>query len=170
MIETIYDLKFHKERLFRETEGVHFSAIDVPGSNGIDLVHHKKQAVSPPNTLWGDRQYYVHRHQTDWNRVIAGSRVFELINPMWNIPRYFVMLRPETGAVCIPPGTLHRSVSCEEGSILLNHAVRDELYDETKEFHPVKAYEYMMRMKPTCIGATDSEIAAFLAKNEGAAV
>ena len=39
-------------------------------------------------------------------------------------------------ALEIPVGCYHRSYSGKEGSLLLNHAIRDEEYDETSEFVP----------------------------------
>ena len=74
------------------------------------------------------------------------------------------MLTPETGALEIPPGCYHRSVSCSEGSILLNHAVRDEEYDETKEFFPSVVHTRTMH-RPWYAGATKEEIINFLQKN-----
>ena len=129
-------IKLHHERTFRRTPGVHFADIGVPGSNGIDLVEHHGPSISPPNK--GRRiQFYVHQHQTDNNRVIQGRRLFELYNGLWNKRHWFVMLDESSGALEIPPGTLHRSYSGLKGSILLNHAIRTDEYDETKEFNPV---------------------------------
>ena len=156
--------KFHHQRLFRETDRVHFSDIWVPGQNGLDLVHHKARAVSPPST-GGVPHFYVHKHQTDNNRVIQGRRVFELIYGGWARIRWYVMLTPETGALEIPPGCYHRSISCPEGSILLNHAVRDEDYDETKEFHPVVVPTRSLH-HPWYAGAPRAEIEQFLLDNE----
>lgn len=134
--DTTIPFKLYRERTFRRTENVHFADISVPGSNGIDLVEHSGPAVSPPR-LDGMKQFYVHAHQTDHNRVIQGTRLFELVFPGWDIPHWYVYLNAATGALEIPPGCLHRSVSGKDGSLLLNHAVRDAQYDETKEFHPV---------------------------------
>ena len=155
--------KFHHERLFRETEGVHFSDVWVPGQNGLDLVVHRSRAVSPPSQ-GGVPHFYIHSHQTDHNRVIQGRRVFELIYGGWSKIRWYVMLTPETGALEIPPGCYHRSVSCSEGSILLNHAVRDEEYDETKEFFPSVVHTRTMH-RPWYAGATKEEIIKFLQNN-----
>ena len=129
-------IKLHGPRTFRNTAGVRFQDISVPGSNGIDLVEHTGPAISPPR-LEGMKQFYVHAHQTDHNRVIQGTRLFELVFPGWATPHWYVYLDAATGALEIPPGCLHRSVSGKDGSLLLNHAVRDDQYDETKEFHPV---------------------------------
>ena len=155
--------KFHTERLFRETEGVHFSDIWVPGQNGLDLVHHRSRAISPPSQ-GGVPHFYIHTHQTDHNRVIQGRRVFELIFGGWAKMRWYVMLTPETGAVEIPPGCYHRSVSCSEGSILLNHAVRGKDYDETKEFLPTIVHTRPYH-HPHYIGAPEEEIINFLQEN-----
>lgn len=129
-------IKLSTERTFRQTPGVHFADISIPGSNGVDLVEHSGPSVSPPNGVLGLPQWYVHRHQTDNNRVIKGYRLFELFNPRWEDPHWFVFLSESSGALEIPPGCYHRSYSGLEGSLLLNHAVRDSLYDENKEFFP----------------------------------
>ena len=41
------------------------------------------------------------------------------------------------GALQIPIGTYHRSESGKEGSIVLNQATRDDMFDQRKEFSPV---------------------------------
>lgn len=128
-------IKLTPERTFRRTPGVHFADIGVPGSNGIDLVEHTGPSVSPPDRD-NRPQWYVHLHQVDNNRVIHGYRLFELFNPKWVDKHWYVFLTPESGALEIPTGTFHRSYSGKSGSLLLNHAIRDEEYDETKEFHP----------------------------------
>ena len=153
--------KVYKERTFRRTEGVHFADISVPGSNGIDLVEHSGPAVSPPR-LEGKKQFYVHAHQTDHNRVIQGTRLFELVFPGWTMqPHWWVYLTPETGALEIPPGCFHRSVSGKDGSLLLNHAVRDDHYDETKEFRPV-VVDTADLVPASYYGVTPSEVGHFL--------
>ena len=124
-------------RHFRSTPGVRFDDITIPGSNGLDLVEHTGPSISPPMTKRGRKQWYVHRHQDDWNRCIKGHRLFELFNPFWADPHWFVMLDEKAGALHIPAGCLHRSYSGNDGSLLLNHAVRDTLYDENTEFNPV---------------------------------
>mgnify|MGYP001395535020 CR=1 FL=1 len=153
--------RLHVERLFRETPGVHFSDIWVKGQNGLDLVHHKGKAISPP--VDGGKQWYVHKHQTDINRVIWGRRVFELFYTGFMHPRWYVMLDEETGGLEIPPGCLHRSVSCAEGSILLNQAIRDEEFDEKQEFFPVFSV-HASKHEPRFLGNKEM-IIKFLRKN-----
>lgn len=128
-------IKLHDPRTFRTTKGVRFQDITVPGSNGIDLVEHTGPSVSPPDR---DRQptWYLHQHQIDNNRVIHGERLFELFNPNWHDKHWFVFLTPDSGALEIPVGCYHRSYSGNAGSLLLNHAIRDDEYDETTEFVP----------------------------------
>ena len=123
------------ERTFRRTPGVHFADIGVPGSNGIDLVEHSGPSVSPPDRD-GRPTWYVHQHQIDNNRVIHGQRLFELFNPNWVDKHWLVFLTEDSGALQIPVGCFHRSYSGKDGSLLLNHAIRDDEYDESKEFHP----------------------------------
>jgi len=153
-------IKLTKERTFRRTPGVHFADIGVPGSNGLDLVEHSGPSVSPPDRD-GKPQWYVHAHQADNNRVVQGFRLFELFNERWVDPHWFVLLTPESGALHVPPGCLHRSYSGKEGSLLLNHAIRDEEYDENQEFHPVQtdaAGHYT-----TCYyGCTPAEVKKFI--------
>lgn len=129
--------KLHTERLFRETPNVHFSDITVPDSNALDLVRHNGPAVSPPDRD-GEKQFYLHYQQTDNNRVLFGSRLFELVCPYWSQPYWFVYLTPETGALEIPERTFHRSYSCKDGSILINHAVRQLNFSERTEFVPTR--------------------------------
>ena len=43
----------------------------------------------------------------------------------------------DSGALKIPLNTYHRSVSGEEGSIVINQAQRDALFEKNKEFSPV---------------------------------
>lgn len=129
--------RLHPARVFRSTPAVYFADAWIPGQNGLDVVTHHGAAISPPYTEDGAKQFYVHAHQTDHNRVVYGERVFELIYPDGS--HWYVLLTPESGALEIPPGTYHRSISCSDGSVLLNQAVRDELYDENNEFHPVEA-------------------------------
>ena len=163
--------RLHKERLFRHTPGVHFSDISIPDSNGIDLVVHSGFAVSPNNNEEDEKRFYIHQHQTDNNRCIQGARVFELIatEGQYEHPHYFVMLDANAGALEIPPRVYHRSTSCESGSILLNHAVRDELYDEKKEFNPTapsqdpKMAAILAENNPVYLNGTKEEIDCFLA-------
>ena len=42
------------------------------------------------------------------------------------------------GALEIPVGTYHRSISGKEGSIVLNQSTRDKFFDPAKEFIPQK--------------------------------
>jgi len=128
-------IRFTDERTFRRTPGVHFADIGVPGSNGLDLVEHSGPSVSPPDVA-GRPSWYVHKYQVDNNRVIHGQRLFELFNPRWVDKHWFVFLTEDSGALQIPVGCFHRSYSGKEGSLLLNHAVRADEYDENTEFIP----------------------------------
>ncbi len=122
--------------VFRETAQVSFFDAGVKGSNGTDVVIHHKNAISPPDD--GDfEQYYIHHHQIDNNLVIDGTRKFTLINPKWDEPHHVIFLNRAMGALKIPVGTYHRSESGKEGSIVLNQAIRDNSFDQTKEFSPV---------------------------------
>ena len=133
-------LNFLPIHVFRETPQVSFFDAGIKKSNGSDIVIHHGKAVSPPND--GDfEQYYVHRHQIDHNLVIEGSRIFTLINPEWEEPHHIIYLNRAMGALQIPIGTFHRSTSNNEGSIVLNQAVRDEFFNYENEFAPVSLRE-----------------------------
>jgi len=133
------DVEFRKHRVFRETHDVIFYDISVENSNASDLVVHEGSAVSPPNDSVGAKQFYVHYHQVDHNRVVRGERTFELINPEWKYPYHIVHLNRTSGALVIPRGTFHRSVSGENGSIVINQAKRYDGFDPSAEFYPVSS-------------------------------
>ena len=48
---TDMDIKFHHDRVFRETEDVVFYDISIPDSNASDLVIHETAATSPPDDI-----------------------------------------------------------------------------------------------------------------------
>ena len=132
------EVQFIKHQVFRETPDVIFYDISVDNNNATDLVEHKGPAVSPPDEN-GDKQFYIHYHQVDHNRVLSGGRTFELVNPDWSDPYHIVHLNRDSGALIIPKGTYHRSTSSIHGSIVINQAVRDKDFDHTTEFVPVIA-------------------------------
>ena len=129
-------LNFVPTNVFRETPQVTFFDAGVKGSNGSDVVIHHGSALSPPNDD-DFEQYYVHHHQIDHNLVLDGSRTFTLLNPEWDEPHHVIYLNQKMGALQIPIGTYHRSVSGPDGSMVLNQAVRDSNFDASKEFIPV---------------------------------
>ena len=135
------DVNFVKHRVFRETPDVIFYDISVEGSNASDLVIHEGPAISPPDDKVGAKQFYIHYHQTDNNRVLSGDRTFELVNRYWKYPYHIVHLNRQSGALVIPTNTYHRSVSGENGSIVINQAVRDDLFRAENEFKPVSSAE-----------------------------
>ena len=128
---------FRKHRVFKETDSVIFYDITVEESNASDLVVHEGAAVSPPDDFAGAKQFYIHSFQDDYNRVVSGTRTFELINLQWKCPYHIVRLDRSHGALFIPRGTFHRSVSGEEGSIVINQAHRYDGFDASAEFYPV---------------------------------
>ena len=130
-------VSFRKHRVFKETDNVIFYDITVEESNASDLVVHEGPAVSPPDDFAGAKQFYIHSFQDDYNRVVSGTRTFELINLQWKCPYHIVRLDRSHGALFIPRGTFHRSVSGEEGSIVINQAHRYEGFDASAEFFPV---------------------------------
>ena len=132
------EVQFVKHQVFRETPDVIFYDISVENNNATDLVEHTGPAVSPPDEN-GDKQFYIHYHQVDHNRVLSGGRTFELVNPDWSDPYHIVHLNRDSGALVIPKGTYHRSTSSIHGSIVINQAVRDKDFDHTTEFVPVIA-------------------------------
>lgn len=148
------DVLFRKHRVFRETQDVIFFDISVEESNASDLVVHTGAAISPPNDLVGAKQFYIHYHQTDFNRVVQGERQFELVNFDWKYPYHIVHLNRSSGALVIPTNTFHRSISGKEGSIVINQSSRSEGFEHDKEFIPVSAaenkklYEILKHEKP----------------------
>lgn len=133
------EVNFKKHRVFRETDSVIFYDISVENSNASDLVVHDGPAISPPDDVIGAKQFYIHHHQTDHNRVLSGVRTFELINPGWKYPYHIVHLNRSSGALVIPVGTYHRSISGDNGSIVINQAIRDDEFNSETEFIPVSA-------------------------------
>ena len=131
------ELKFCPTTIFRETPKVTFFDAGIDSTNGSDVVIHSGEAISPPDKF-GDEQYYVHNHQIDHNLVITGERKFVLINPLWDEPHHVIYLNRSMGALEIPVGTYHRSISGKEGSIVLNQPIRDKFFDSAKEFIPHK--------------------------------
>ena len=131
------NIHIHKQKVFRETENVLFYDITIKESNASDLVIHDSAAVSPPDDELGNKQFYVHYHQIDNNRVVHGSRTFELINFDWDKPYQIIKLSRNSGALRIPKGTFHRSISSDIGSIVINQSERDDLFQTKKEFQPV---------------------------------
>ena len=151
------NINLHKHKVFRKTKDVLFFDITMPGSNASDLVIHDSSAVSPPDDSLGNKQFYIHYHQVDNNRVVHGSRTFELINFDWDRPYQIVKLDRDSGALKIPKKTYHRSVSCDDGSIVINQSERDDLFQAKKEFKPVsitknKKLAYILKtVKPIII-------------------
>ena len=148
------DVHYKKHRVFRETEDVIFYDISVEESNASDLVVHSGPAMSPPNDSVGAKQFYVHNYQDDYNRVVSGQRTFELVNYEWRYPYHIVNLNVHNGALLIPRGTYHRSVSGKDGSIVINQAKRYDGFSAETEFIPVscatnkKLYDALVKEKP----------------------
>ena len=148
------EVEFRKHRVFRETDDVIFYDISVEKSNASDLVIHTGSAISPPDDVVGAKQFYIHKHQTDHNRVVSGERTFELVNYKWKYPYHIVHFIVQSGALRIPTYTYHRSVSGDTGSIVINQAVRDDDFDDKYEFIPVSAasdsklYDILLNEKP----------------------
>ena len=139
---------------FRETQDVIFYDISVEESNASDLVIHDGAATSPPNDMVGAKQFYIHKCQDDYNRVVQGERQFELVNFDWKYPYHIVHLNRASGALMIPKMTYHRSQSGDKGSIVINQSQRYEGFDTETEFIPVscasvpKLYKVLMHEKP----------------------
>ena len=148
------DVHYKKHRVFRETEDVIFYDISVEESNASDLVIHSGPAMSPPNDSVGAKQFYIHSFQDDYNRVVSGERTFELVNYNWKYPYHIVNLNVHNGALLIPRGTFHRSVSGQYGSIVINQAKRYDGFSSETEFIPVscatnkKLYDALVKEKP----------------------
>ena len=75
------------------------------------LLFMREQAVSPPDDVI-QRNSSIHYHQVDHNRVLSGEQDnFELVNFDWKFPYHIVKLDRRSGALVIPVGTYHRSIS-----------------------------------------------------------
>ena len=148
------DVHYKKHRVFRETEDVIFYDISVEESNASDLVVHSGPAISPPNDSVGAKQFYIHSFQDDYNRVVSGERIFELVNYSWRYPYHIVHLNVHNGALFIPRGTFHMSQSGKDGSIVINQAKRYEGFNPDAEFYPVSCatnmelYNVLVKEKP----------------------
>tara|TARA_B100000513_G_C11876450_1_gene177732 strand:+ start:413 stop:886 length:474 start_codon:yes stop_codon:yes gene_type:complete len=148
------EVHFKKHRVFRETPDVIFYDISVEESNASDLVIHDGPATSPPDDMVGAKQFYIHKYQDDYNRVVSGERQFELVNFDWKYPYHIVHLNRASGALMIPKMTYHRSKSGESGSIVINQSQRYEGFNSESEFVPVscasvpKLYKVLMHEKP----------------------
>ena len=148
------EVHFKKHRVFRETPDVIFYDISVEESNASALVIHDGPATSPPDDMVGAKQFYIHKYQDDYNRVVSGERQFELVNFDWKYPYHIVHLNRASGALMIPKMTYHRSKSGESGSIVINQSQRYEGFNSESEFVPVscasvpKLYKVLMHEKP----------------------
>ena len=91
------EVQFIKHRIFRETDAVVFYDISVEESNAADLVIHDGSAISPPDDCVGAKSFYIHSFQDDYNRVVQGSRTFELVNLQWKYPYHLVNLTRQSG-------------------------------------------------------------------------
>ena len=136
----MFELKsFNK---FKDTKDVSFFDISIKNSNFRDLVFHKGPAISPPNNEKTDSwQFYIHYKQEDNLLAISGGRTFYLVNFEWEYPFYKVRLESCGLILKIPKGTYHRSVSDENGSMVLNQAIRDEDATVESEFSFVNSIE-----------------------------
>ena len=120
---------------FRDTPAVRFFDVTVGDSNARDLVVHAGPAVSPPDdSSTGAWQFYLHPHQEDNLLAVQGGRTFYLVNFQWSYPFHMVRLESGGDILRIPPGTFHRSISDEEGSVVLNQAVREQNACVSREF------------------------------------
>ncbi len=119
---------------FRDTPGVKFFNITIDNSNARDLVFHQGPAVSPNDSEDSSWQFYMHSHQEDNLLALAGGRTFYLVNFAWSRPFHMVRLAANGDILQIPPGTFHRSISDQNGSLVLNQAVRDQVANLETEF------------------------------------
>ena len=54
------------------------------------------------------------------------------------------------GALQIPIGTFHRSISGENGSIVINQAIRDKQFESNIEFNPISIENRIDLQKAKC--------------------
>ena len=74
---------------------------------------------------------------TELKHRVQGVRNICVIDHIIYQLYHVIFLNRAMGALQIPIGTYHRSESGEEGSIVLNQATRDDMFDQRKEFSPV---------------------------------
>ena len=65
-----------------------------------------------------------------------------MLNPAWSQPHHIIHLIRTMGALQIPIGTDHRSVSSKKGSLVLNQSMRDRGFDDRTEFIPVRLQDH----------------------------
>ena len=116
---------------------------------GAVMAHHGSTTSSPDQD--GAEQYDVHQHQVDNNLVLEGSPLLTLLNPAWDQPHHIIHLIYTMGALQSPIGTDHRSVSSNEGRLVLNQSMRDRGLDDRTEFIPVRLqdHEQLCKVKAT---------------------
>ena len=136
----MFELKRYQK--FRDTEDVRFYDISIYNSNFRDLVIHNGPAISPPDDrIKGSWQFYIHYMQEDNLLAISGGRTFYLVNFDWEYPFHKVRLESCGLILKIPRGTYHRSVSDQEGSVVLNQAIRDKKGTVESEFKVVNSFD-----------------------------
>jgi hypothetical protein len=140
-------IAYHK---FRDTPSVRFFDITIAKSNARDLVFHEGAAVSPNNSAEGYWQFYLHPNQEDNLLAVSGGRTFYLVNFAWENPFHIVRLKANGDILRIPPGTFHRSVSDDEGSLVLNQAVRTVGATIASEFRVYNSGEIPRLWQATC--------------------
>ena len=142
---------------FRDTPSVRFFDVTVETSNARDLVIHTGPAVSPPNDPnTGAWQFYLHPHQEDNLLAASGGRTFFLVNLVWDQPFHIVRLESGGDILRIPPGTFHRSISDDDGSVVLNQAVREPGVSLLNEFRVYNSDRIPALMRATLASAPTS--------------
>ena len=88
-------------------------------------LHIYRDLINEGDVIWsgfsGDPlmgSHTLNNHQIDNNRVLSGERTFELVNFDWEKPYLIIHLKRDDGALVIPKGTFHRSVSGLTGSVV----------------------------------------------------
>ena len=140
---------------FRDTPAVRFFDVTIADSNARDLVVHSGPAISPPDhSETGAWQFYLHPHQEDNLLAVQGGRTFYLVNFRWNYPFHIVRLEAGGDILRIPPGTFHRSISDEEGSVVMNQAVREPEASVAREFRVYNSGRIPALKLATSLGAS----------------
>ncbi|MBF2001013.1 MAG: redox protein [Synechococcales cyanobacterium M58_A2018_015] len=146
---------------FRDTPSVRFFDITIPDSNGRDLVFHEGPAVSPNDSPEGYWQFYMHPNQEDNLLALSGGRTFYLVNFSWAQPFHLVRLEANGAILRIPPGTFHRSVSDQEGSLVLNQAVRTARATIESEFRVYNSAKIPRLLRVTSRAAVPPRLHGF---------
>ncbi len=130
----------------RHTDKVDFDVMSLFHEfNGIDIVTHQANAKSPWDVWDFKNLWYMHKWQEDNLITLSGNRYVELYTKEnWKIERFEIshervkwnweIIHEGPAILGWPTWVFHRNYS-PEGSVSMNFAVRDDLFDIDTEFN-----------------------------------